>query len=213
MHSTQRPEPSHTTQAQRAARSDRLQRPAAAEGRSVSGDGKNRSRLASNTSAVPFLGRGRGLELSQLHSANVQVLKALLAPGHARSRPGTAEPRVPWGHARSRKNPQGIARASPLRLASCRPAGALPSHMALAPGPRRPNCSPGLAPGGREHRDKRRQSLHDQTRLSLSKTFECTQDMHETIECGMGRSATAKRQETSSRLRGFLLPPPRPGVS
>ena len=96
-HTAPRSGPSDTIQTQPAARSNRSKRLAAAEKRPGYCWPHHEiiARLASPTSAVAFLSRGFGPEVSHLYSAKVELLKALLEPGFARSRPETAEPLVP----------------------------------------------------------------------------------------------------------------------
>ena len=96
-HTTPRSGPSDTIQTQPAARSNRSKRLVAAEKRPNYCWPHHEiiARLASPTSAVAFLSHGFGGEVSSLYSAKVQLLKALLEPGFAPSRPETAEPLVP----------------------------------------------------------------------------------------------------------------------
>ena len=102
-HTAPRSCPSDAIQTQPAARSNRSKRLAAAEKRLDYCWPHHEviARLASPTSAVAFLSRGFGPEISHLYSPKVQLLKALLEPGFAPSRPETAEPLVPQGHART----------------------------------------------------------------------------------------------------------------
>ena len=110
-HTTPRSGPSDTIQTQPAARSNRSKRLAAAEKRLDYCWPHHEviARLASPTSAVAFLSRGFGPEVSHLYSAKVQLLKALLEPGFARSRPETAGLPVPTS--------RSIAEESRLRTA------------------------------------------------------------------------------------------------
>ena len=154
-HNACRPGPSDTIQTQPAARSNRPKRLAAAEKRLDYCWPHHEiiARLASPTSAAAFLSRGFGPEVSHLYSAKVQLLKALLEPGFARSRPETAEPLVPQGRARSHKDRLRSARAlpRPLRFVPGTPVRTLTSYVALQLGSRRPVYVPGLPPADREH--------------------------------------------------------------
>ena len=172
-HTAPRSGPSYTIQTQPAARSNRSKRLAAAEKRLDYCWPHHEviARLASPTSAVAFLSRGFGPEVSHLYSAKVQLLKVLLEPGFARSRPETAEPLVPQGRARTHWNRLRTARAlpRPLRFVPGTPARTLTSYVALELGSRRPVYVPGLPPADREHWSKRCawQGLHMPRRKAI----------------------------------------------